>query len=93
MAEITENGYLVKTQNEWFEEELARYKDIDPNWNTDPSTPDGIKIATDSEIWSSESIISKAVWSSGFKITPSVVKLTSRTIIKQVRPIDSIFIF
>lgn len=51
MAEITENGYLVKTQNEWYEEELARYKDIDPNWNTDPSTPDGIKIATDSEIW------------------------------------------
>lgn len=51
MAEITENGYLVKTQNEWFEEELARYKDIDSNWNTDPSAPDGIKIATDSEIW------------------------------------------
>lgn len=51
MAEITDTGYELKTQNEWFADELARYLAIDPNWNTDPSTPDGLKIATDSEIF------------------------------------------
>ncbi len=52
MAEVTDQGYVIKTQNEWFEEERQRYLDIDPNWNLDPSTPDGMKLATDSEIWS-----------------------------------------
>lgn len=51
MAEITESGYVLKTLNQWFEEERARYLAIDPNWNLDPSTPDGLKLATDSEIW------------------------------------------
>ena len=51
MAEITDSGYLIKTQNEWFEEERDRYILIDPKWNLDPSTPDGMKLATDSEIW------------------------------------------
>jgi uncharacterized phage protein gp47/JayE len=44
-------GYLLKTQNEWFEEERQRYLDIDAKWNLDPSTPDGLKIASDAEIF------------------------------------------
>lgn len=51
MSEITDNGYVVKTQNEWFEEERQLYLDIDSDWNLDPSTPDGLKIAHDAEIF------------------------------------------
>lgn len=51
MAEITTTGYKLKTQNEYFEEERARYIAIDPKWNLDPSTPDGLKLASDAEIW------------------------------------------
>lgn len=51
MSEINDNGYVVKTQNEWFEEERQLYLDIDPQWNLDPSTPDGLKIAHDAEIF------------------------------------------
>jgi len=51
MAELTDQGYVLKTQNEWFEDEQGRYQAIDSNWNLDPSTPDGVKLATDSEIW------------------------------------------
>lgn len=51
MAEITPKGYLLKTQNEWFDEEKQLYQDIDPNWNLDPSTPDGLKIAHDAEVF------------------------------------------
>lgn len=52
MAEITESGYQLKTQNEWFGEERQLYLDIDPAWNLDPSTPDGLKMAHDAEIFS-----------------------------------------
>jgi uncharacterized phage protein gp47/JayE len=52
MAEITDQGYQTKTQNQYFEEEKQRYLNIDPLWNLDPSAPDGVKLATDSEIWS-----------------------------------------
>lgn len=52
MAEITATGYKLKTQNQWFEEERAKYLAIDPNWNLDPSTPDGLKLASDAEIFS-----------------------------------------
>lgn len=51
MAEITPKGYLLKTQNEWFDEEKQLYVSIDPNWNLDPSTPDGLKIAHDAEVF------------------------------------------
>lgn len=51
MSEITDDGYIVKNQNEWFEEEQQLYLDIDPNWNLEPSTPDGLKIAHDAEIF------------------------------------------
>ena len=51
MAEITYNGYVVKTENQWFNEERGRYLAIDSGWNLDPSTPDGLKLASDSEIW------------------------------------------
>ncbi len=51
MAEITSKGYSLKTVNEWFDEEKQLYVEIDPNWNLDPSTPDGLKIAHDSEVF------------------------------------------
>lgn len=51
MAEITSKGYSLKTVNEWFDEEKQLYVDIDPDWNLDPSTPDGLKIAHDSEVF------------------------------------------
>ena len=51
MAEITSTGYQLKTQNEWFDEERQLYLDIDPLWNLDPSTPDGLKLAHDAEIF------------------------------------------
>lgn len=52
MAEVTSTGYKLKTQNEWFDEEKQMYLDIDPLWNLDPSTPDGLKLAHDAEIFS-----------------------------------------
>lgn len=52
MGEITTTGYNVKSQNDWFAEEQDLYLDIDSNWNIDPSTPDGLKIAHDSEVFS-----------------------------------------
>lgn len=52
MAEVTSTGYKLKTQNEWFDEEKQMYLDIDPLWNLDPSTPDGLKLAHDAEVFS-----------------------------------------
>lgn len=51
MATLTNEGYKVKTQNEYFAEEQELYKSIDPNFNLDPSTPDGMKIAHDAEVF------------------------------------------
>lgn len=51
MADLTDEGYVLKTQNEWFADEKALYQTIDPDWNLDPSTPDGLKLASDSEIF------------------------------------------
>lgn len=52
MAQLTPQGYDLKTQNEWFAEEQALYRAIDPLWPIDPSDPDGLKIAHDAEIFS-----------------------------------------
>lgn len=51
MASLTSTGYVLQTQNEWFAQERQFYIDIDPLWNLDPSTPDGLKMAHDSEIF------------------------------------------
>lgn len=51
MANITDAGYELKTQNQWFAEEVALYKGIDPSWDLDPSSPDGLKAAHDAEIF------------------------------------------
>lgn len=51
MASLTVNGYVLQTQNDWFAQERQFYVDIDPLWNLDPSTPDGLKMAHDSEIF------------------------------------------
>ena len=52
MAELTPNGYKLKTQNDWFADELAFYRAIDADWILDPSSPDGLKAAHDAEIFS-----------------------------------------
>lgn len=64
MAEITPKGYLLKTQNEWFDEEKQLYVGIDPNWNLDPSTPDGLKIAHDAEVFSALDEVIQQAYSS-----------------------------
>jgi len=64
MAEVTDQGYELKTQNEWFEEEKALYQVIDANWNLDPSTPDGLKIASDSETFSNLDEIGQRAYNS-----------------------------
>lgn len=51
MASLTATGYSLQTQNDWFAQERQFYLDIDPLWNLDPSTPDGLKMAHDSEIF------------------------------------------
>lgn len=52
MAELSSAGYKLKTQQQWWEEERAMYLAIDPKWNLEPSTPDGLKIANDAETFS-----------------------------------------
>ena len=51
VAEITDVGFVPKTQNEYFQEQRDILLGIDPDWNLDPSTPDGLKIAKDAEIF------------------------------------------
>lgn len=51
MAEVTPTGFIAKTEQEYFDEEKQLYLDIDSNWNLDPSTPDGLKLASDAEIF------------------------------------------
>ena len=51
MGTLTKNGYEIKTQNEYFAEEQELYKAIDPNFTPEPSSPDGMKIAHDAEVF------------------------------------------
>ncbi|WVH13996.1 hypothetical protein CASP1_00075 [Alcaligenes phage CASP1] len=51
MAKVTEQGYVLKTLPEYLKDERDLYVAIDPKWDLDPSTPDGLKIAHDAEIW------------------------------------------
>lgn len=51
MAGVDSTGYLLKTENDYFAEEISLYQGIDAEWNLDPSTPDGIKAASDAEIY------------------------------------------
>lgn len=64
MAEITSEGFVAKTENEYFEEETLLYLDIDPLWNLDPSTPDGLKIASDSETFANLDEAAQAAYNS-----------------------------
>lgn len=52
MAELTPTGYKLKNQNDWFKEERDLYLSIDSQWILDPSSPDGLKVAHDAEIFS-----------------------------------------
>lgn len=51
MASLTPTGYVLRSQNDWFAQERQFYLAIDPLWNLDPSTPDGLKMAHDAEIF------------------------------------------
>lgn len=64
MAEITDTGYQLKNQNEWFADERDRYLTIDNNWNLDVSTPDGLKLATDSEVWANLDELGQSAYNS-----------------------------
>lgn len=64
MGTLTENGYQIKNQNDWFADEQALYVAIDPNWNLDPSSPDGLKIASDSEIFANLDEIGQQAYNS-----------------------------
>lgn len=57
-------GYQLKTQDEYFEEEQQLYLDIDSDWNLDPSTPDGLKIASDAEQFANQDEIIKRAYDS-----------------------------
>ncbi|WP_311514762.1 baseplate J/gp47 family protein [Oligella urethralis] len=64
MAELTARGFKRKTQNEYFEEERDLYLDIDPEWTLDPSSPDGLKLAHDAEVFSALDEVLYKAWAS-----------------------------
>ena len=51
MGTLTDDGYQLKSQNDYYEGEKALYQEIDPDFLLDASTPDGLKIAHDAEIF------------------------------------------
>jgi uncharacterized phage protein gp47/JayE len=64
MANITSTGYVLKTQNDWYAQERQLYLDIDANWNLDASTPDGLKLSSDAEIWANLDEIGQRAYNS-----------------------------
>lgn len=64
MAEITDKGFKLKTQNEYFEEERDLYLGIDADWNLDPSSPDGLKLAKDAETFGNLDEVAQAAYNS-----------------------------
>ena len=64
MANITSTGYVLKTQNDWYAQERQLYLDIDANWNLDVSTPDGLKLSSDAEIWANLDEIGQRAYNS-----------------------------
>lgn len=51
MAELTAAGYIGKTQNEYYAEGIQLLLDIDINWDTDASTPDGMMTLSNAELF------------------------------------------
>lgn len=64
MAEVTATGFVAKTEQEYYDEERQLYLDIDPEWNLDPSSPDGLKLAADSEIFTNLDEAAQAAYNS-----------------------------
>ncbi len=64
MGNITNTGFVQTTQNQYFTQERDRYLAIDPDWNLDPSTPDGLKLASDAEIWANLDELAQAAYNS-----------------------------
>ena len=91
MAELTVNGYVIKNQNEWFADETALYLAIDPLWNLDPSSPDGLKIASDAEIFANLDEIGQRAYNSkdpnkAKGVDLNIVSFITGTIRKQGTP-------
>lgn len=64
MTQITDTGLVTKTQNDYYQEITEKILAIDPNWNLDPSSPDGLKIAIDAEIFANlAEVASRAYYS------------------------------
>lgn len=51
MGTLSDDGYELKSQNDYFSEEKELYQKIDPDFLVEPSTPDGLKIAHDAEVF------------------------------------------
>ncbi|MBR8654186.1 baseplate J/gp47 family protein [Achromobacter sp. Marseille-Q0513] len=64
MAELTPAGYKLKNQNDWFDQERNLYLSIDTEWILDPSSPDGLKVAHDAEIFSALDEVLYRAWAS-----------------------------
>jgi hypothetical protein len=64
MAEVTATGFVAKTEQEYYDEGRQLYLDIDPKWNLDPSSPDGLKLAADSETFTNLDEAAQAAYNS-----------------------------
>ena len=51
MAEVTYAGFIGKTLDEYLTDLRNAHLAIDPAWSLEPSTPDGLKMAIDAEIF------------------------------------------
>lgn len=50
LEQFTSKGYIPKTQNEYYRELHDTLKSIEPQYRLEPSTPDGLKTASDAEM-------------------------------------------
>lgn len=51
MSEITQQGITQKTLQQYLSDIKQALLDIDPDWNIDPESPDGLKSAIDAEMF------------------------------------------
>ena len=75
MAKIDEAGFTVTTQNDYYAQEVELYLNIDSSWNLDPSTPDGLKIAHDAEVFGNLDEVAKRAYDSKNPRTATGVEL------------------
>lgn len=51
LIELTDSGLVYMTENQIYQMIIDKMLEIDPNWNLDPSTPDGYMAAWMAEKW------------------------------------------